>query len=135
MAFLAAKPTRTTKPTCDRREQAHRQDQDDRQGQLPAFVLRDEDQKHEESSCSEDENGGGAALLLLKSKISPFERNAPRKNLMSKLFHSMQGRAGSDTRRGDALHLGGGEEIVARHPVGRRRIPQLCHSPDGHHLA
>jgi hypothetical protein len=26
---------------CDRREQAHRHDQDDRQGQLPAFVLRD----------------------------------------------------------------------------------------------
>src|SRR5262249_59718195 len=104
-------------------------------GQLPAFVMRRQHQKHEERGCPEDENGGGATLLLLISKISPFKRDAPWKNLTSELFHAMQCGAGSDTRRCDPLHLGGGEEIVARHAVGNGPVPQLCDSADWHHRA
>jgi hypothetical protein len=47
---------------CDRGEQAHRHDQDDCQRQLPAFVLRDEDEEDEESGCAEDEKSRRAAL-------------------------------------------------------------------------
>src|SRR6516162_1271178 len=120
---------------CDRCEQAHRHDQDDRQRQLPAFVMRRQHQKHKKSGCPEDENGGGATLLLLISKISPFKRDAQWKNLTSKFFHAMQCCAGSDTRCCDPLHLSGGKEIVARHAVGNRPVPQLCDRADWHHLA
>src|SRR5215813_12148248 len=96
---------------CDRCEQAHRHDQDDRQRQLPVFVLRDQDQKHEESGCPEDENGGGATLSLLISKISPFKRDTPWKNLTSKLFHAMQCCAGSDTRRCDPCTSAAGKRL------------------------
>jgi len=75
--------------TCDRRQKAHWHDQHDRQGQLPALVLRDQNQKHEKSGRTKDENGGGAALLLLKGEVGPFEGNTPGKNLMSKLLHAM----------------------------------------------
>jgi hypothetical protein len=73
---------------CDGREKAHRHDQNDRQRELPALVLRYQNQKHEESGCTEDEHGRGATLLLLKSQVGPFETNTPRKNLMSKLLHA-----------------------------------------------
>src|SRR6516164_3376867 len=121
--------------SCDRREKAHRHDQDDRQWELPALVLRGQNQKHEESGRTEDENGRGATLLLLKSKVGPFKRNTAGKNVMSKLLHAMQRRASGNTRRRDPLHLGSGEKIVARHAIGNRRILYHCHRPDWHHLA
>jgi len=55
--------------TGNRREKAHRYDQNDRQRELPALVLCDQNQKHEESRGSEDENSRCATLLLLKSKV------------------------------------------------------------------
>src|SRR5262249_21512177 len=63
---------------CDRGEQVHRYDQDDRQGQLPAFVLRDENEEDEESGCAEDEESRRAALLLLESKVRPLKSNTIR---------------------------------------------------------
>src|SRR6516225_4759790 len=97
--------------------------------------LGDQNQKHEESGCTEDENSGGATLLLLESKVGPFKTNTLGKNLISKLFHTMQCRAGGNTGRRNPLHLGSGEEIVARHAIGNRSVPRLCHRPDWHHLA
>src|SRR6516165_10796427 len=50
-------------------EQAHRQDQDDRERQLPAFVLRDEDEKDEERGGAEYEERRRAAQLLLEREV------------------------------------------------------------------
>src|SRR5262249_5814625 len=63
----------------DGRSHAQRHDQDDRQGQLPAFVLRDENEEDEESGCAEDEESRRAALLLLESKVRPLKSNTIRK--------------------------------------------------------
>src|SRR6516162_7590654 len=120
---------------CDRREKAHRHDQNDGQRELPALVLCDQNQKHEESRGPEDEYSRGATLLLLKSKVGPFEGNTPGKNLISKLLHALQCRAGGDTRRRDPLHLGSGKKIVARHAIGNRSVSRLCHRPNWHHCA
>src|SRR5262249_18266086 len=116
-------------------EQAHRQDQDDRERQLPAFVLRDEDEKDEERGGAEDEERGRAAQLLLESEGGPLERNALRKHLVGQLFHALQRRAGGDARRRSPLHLGSRKQVVAWHAIGDRLAPQLRHRPDRHHLA
>src|SRR6516164_11368248 len=108
------------KQACDRGEQAHRQDQNDCQRQLPAFVLRDEDEEDEESGCAEDEKSRRAALLLLEGEVGPLKSNALGKNLAGKLLHAMQCRTSGDTWRRYPLHLGGGEQIVARHAVWDR---------------
>ena len=50
-------------------------------------------------------------------------------------FHPVQRRAGGHTRRRHALHLGRRIEIVARHAIRDRRIPQLGDRSDRHHLA
>src|SRR6516165_8564781 len=121
--------------TGDRREEAHRHDQDDRQREFPALVLRYQNQKHEESGCPENEDGRSATLLLLECKVGPFETDTSRENLMSKLLHALQCRTGGDTRCSDPLHLGSGKKIVARHAIGNRSVSRLCHRPDWHHRA
>ena len=71
MAFLAAKPDQhdeadlrqdvdvhaAQQQPADRGQQAHRHDQDHRQRQRPAFVLRREQQEHEHHRGAEDEDG------------------------------------------------------------------------------
>ena len=52
-------------------EQSHRQDPDDGQRQLPAFVLRDENQEDKERGGAEDEEGRRAAQLLLEREVGP----------------------------------------------------------------
>src|SRR5262249_31769253 len=118
----------------DRGEQAHRYDQDDRQRQLPAFVLCDENEEDEESGGAEDEESRRAALLLLESEISPFKGNALRKDLLGQFLHAMQRRTRGNARCRYALHLGGRKEIVARHTVWDRLALELCHGPDRNHV-
>src|SRR5262249_50665507 len=119
---------------CYRGEQAHRHDQDDCQRQLPAFVLRDEDEEDEKGGCAENEESRWAALLLLESEVGPLKGNAFRKNLAGKLLHAMQCRTSGDARRRYPLHLGGGEQIVARHAVRDRFASELRHCPDWDHF-
>jgi len=119
----------------DRGEQTHRQDQDDRHRQLPAFVLGDENEEDKESGCAKDEESGRAALLLLESEFGPLESDALGKDLVRKLFHAMQCRTGGDARSRYPLHLGGRKKIVARHAVWDRLAPELRNCADRHHLA
>src|SRR5262249_40855870 len=82
--------------------------------------------ENEESRC--------AALLLLESEVGPLKSNALGKNLTGHLLHAMQCRTSGDARRRYPLHLGGGEQIVARHAVRDRFAPELCDCPNRHHF-
>ena len=102
----------------DRGEQAHRHDQDDRQRQLPAFVLRDQHEEDEESGGAEDEKSRRARCCSCWKARSVHSKAMPGgRTCAGKLLHAMQCRASGDTRCRDPLHLGGGIKIVARHAV------------------
>ena len=94
-----------------------------------------QNQEHEESGCTEYEKSWGAALLLLESKLGPFVANAGRQYLVGKFLHPVQRCTSGYTWRRHALDLGRREEIVARHAIGDRLVPQLCHGSYRHHLA
>src|SRR5262249_28484810 len=94
--------------------------------------LRDEED--EESGCAENEERRCAALLLLESEVGPLKSNALRKDLAGKFLHAMQCRTSGDARRRYPLHLGGGEQIVARHAVRDRFASELRHGPDKDHF-
>src|SRR6516164_7899523 len=115
---------------CNGGEQAHRHDQDNRQRQLPAFVLRDEDEEDEEGGRAEDQESWRASLLLLESEVSPLKGNALRKNLVGKFLHATQCRTSGDARRRYPLYLGGRKKIIARHAVWDRFAPELSHGPN-----
>src|SRR6516165_1075881 len=120
---------------CDGGEQTHRHDQDDRQRQLPAFVLGDENEEDEERGGAEDEKRRRAALLLLEREVCPFRSNAVREDLTGELLHAVQGGPSGDARGRYALHLGGRKKIVARHAVWDRFALELRHRPNRHHFA
>ena len=79
----------TRKQAGDGRKQAHRDDEDDRQRQLPTFVLRDQHQEDGQSGRTEDEEGRRPALLLLVGKLGSFEGDALWKNLAGKFLHAV----------------------------------------------
>ena len=99
------------------------------QRQLPAFVLRDENQEDKERGGAEDEERWRAAQLLLEREVGPLERSALRKHLVGQLFHALQRRAGGDARRRSPLHLGSRKQVVARHAIRDRLAPQLRYRP------
>ena len=89
IAFLQARPISTTKPTCVKmlmsmlgdghadhaRQQAHRHDQDDRQRQRPAFVLRRQHQEDEHHREAEDEHAGVTGEQFEVGDLRPLERH------------------------------------------------------------
>ena len=95
-------------------------------GELPAFILRRQHQEDEQRGGAEHQHGRRALLLLLEGELGPLEADARRQDLARQLLHPVQRRAGGDARRGDALHLGGGEEIVARHAIGPSVSWRIC---------
>ena len=60
----------------DRAEDAHRHDEDDRQWQRPAFVLRREQEEDEENAERENVDARVAGDLLLEGDLGPFGREA-----------------------------------------------------------
>ncbi len=67
--------------------QRHRHDQDDRQRQAPAFVLRRQHQEGQEHAEREDEEGGVAGEDLLVGQFRPLIGHAVGQFLRQQLFH------------------------------------------------
>ena len=67
----------------DRREQAHRHDQDDRERQEQAFILRRQHQEDEQHAEREDKQRRVAGQDLLVGQIGPFVAHALRQRSRS----------------------------------------------------
>src|SRR3546814_16496958 len=97
-----------------RREQTHRHEQDDRQWQHEAFILCGQYQEDEQHRAREDDPSGVRGRLLLEGDARQFGSVTSCKRLARELFHSRQRRARRRYRRGGAVYLARGEEVIAR---------------------
>src|SRR5215467_7819793 len=143
MAFLAARPTRTTKPICARMSmgmarasrpviEASRHIGTIRtiaSGSFQLSYCATRTRKTKRAAVPKTRRVG-----VLESEVGPLKSNALGKNLVGKLLHAIQCRASGDTRRRYPLHLGGRKKIVARHAVWDRFAPELRHCPNRHHF-
>ena len=132
MAFLAARPISTMKPTCvrillscprmhdadDGGDQAHRHDHDHRQRQRQALELRRQHQEHEHHRQHEGEHRGIAGAQLLEGERGPLIGEAFRQRLRRQLLHDLDRLALAVAGRGRAIEFGRRIEIIARHAVG-----------------
>ena len=136
IAFLAARPISTMKPTwvrmllsCPRSTtpvieaiEAHRHDQDDGERQRQALVLRGEHQEHEHHRQHEGEDRGVAGAQLLEGERRPLVAEAVAAASRRASFSMICDRlALREAGRGGAVELGGRIEVVARHAVRARR--------------
>ena len=78
--------------TADRAEQTHRDDENDRERQRPAFVERREQKKDEQNAERENVNRAVAGELLLERYFGPFGREAGRQNFFRETFDGWRAR-------------------------------------------
>src|SRR3546814_18278468 len=71
---------------------------------------------------------------LFRSDVGPFGREASRQALRD-LFHHLDRLAGRGAGRGFAVHLDGGEEVVAGDAIGTGLVGEGRDRADRHHLA
>ena len=157
MAFLAARPTSTTKPTCtkmftsmpyrarphQRAEQAHRHDEDHRPRQRPALVQarqHEEDQHHPHREGAEGvvpqvaELLELARLLLQVAHLGPLGGHVARQVLAQPL-HGRQGVAHAGPGQRQAVDRGRREHVVAGDLDRPGAVAHLGHRPQRHHVA
>ena len=109
---------RTQPHAADRAQQAHRDDQNDRKRQRPAFVKRREQKKNEQNAQRENVNCAVAGELLLQRDFSPFGREACGQNLFSQTVNGCQRVASTRARCGLPAQVGCGKHVVACDLVG-----------------
>ena len=149
MAFFAAKPHQHHEadlgqdvdvlphdPHADGRgQQAHRHDQDDRERQAPAAILRRQHQEDEQHADRKHVEAGIAAGDLLIGQVGPFEREAARQRLLGELLHGVDRGRRTGARQRVALQLGRRIKIVARDAVGPGDVAEIHHAAEHHHVA
>src|SRR6266852_3672502 len=92
IAFLAANPTKnvdrhaSNMKTGRRCQETHRHNQHNRQRQLPAFVLRCEDQEYKQGGGSEYQQRWCTLLVLLIGQVGPLVGDAERECSRSDVF-------------------------------------------------
>ncbi len=74
-------------------EHAHRHRKQNRHGDDPAFIQRDEEQIGEQECKTEDDARLAFGALLLERRVRPFAREALRQRLGGNLLHRGQGLA------------------------------------------
>ena len=118
-----------------RRQQAHGHDEDDRERQRPAFVLRGENQEDEQHAQREYERrdiGGG---FLLISEIRPFIAEFIRQRVAQDSLHCGAGLAGGVPRRRLAVDVGGEIDVVVRDAIRPGREADRCDRSERDHVA
>src|ERR1700677_4130775 len=95
------------------KKQAHGDNQDDGQGERPAFVERRQCQEDKEDAQREDEDGGVALQNFLVGQFRPFKADGGREFFAHQSFHGRNGLAGTDAAGGVAGDLRGGIHVVA----------------------
>ncbi len=102
----------------DRAEQAHRHDQQDRQRQQPAVVLRGEDQVGQQHAQREDEQRAVAGQLLLVGQVGPFEGHALGQHFAGQALHQRHRLSRTDAGKRAAADIRRRIAVVVDHPVG-----------------
>ena len=119
----------------DRGQQAHGHDQDHRQRQRPALILRRQHEEDEDHRSGEDEEAGAARQLLLIGELGPFEAESVGQGLGRQLLHGGQRLARRMAGCGRTLHLARGVEVVARQAIGAEPVLEGGDGSQRHHLA
>ena len=112
----------------DRAEQTHRDDQNDRERQRPAFVKRREEKEDEENAERENVDRAVAGEFLLQRHLGPLGGEARGQNFFRETFDGSQRVARAGAGRGLAAEVGGREHVVARDFVG---AAHFLHGRDG----
>ena len=100
-----------------RAQDRHRHDQDHRQRQRPAFVLRGEHQEHQQHAQREHVDHRIAGQDVLVSQFGPFEADAFRQHFAGDLFQRGLGLAGRHAGGRAAVDVGRDVGVVALHAV------------------
>ena len=112
----------------DRAEQTHRDDEDDRERQRPAFVERREEKEDEENAERENVDRAVAGELLLQRDLGPFRGETRGQSFFRETFNGGERVTRACARRGLAAEVGGGKHVVARDLVG---AAHFLHGRDG----
>src|SRR5471032_757074 len=118
-----------------RRQDADRDNQDDRQRQRQAFVLRGQHQEHQQHADGEHPQRGIAGQRLLVSQVGPFHLDPARQRLRGDAFDGRLRLVRRIAGGRAAVDVGGGVAVVAHHHFraeGRRHFDQRRQR---HHLA
>ncbi len=119
----------------DRREQGHRHDQDHRERQRQALVLRGQHAVDEQHAERKDQEHGVAGDRVLVGELRPLERHAVRQHALEQAGHRGLGLPRAVPRRGSAVDLGGRKTVVMHHLVRAVAAAHLEHRAERHHLA
>ncbi len=125
----------------NRRQQAHRHDEDDRERQRPALILRRQHEKHEHGAEHEDGGRRVAGENLLQRQLRPFEVHARREQPLARRRLAGERVEHRDriarTRAGQRIagEFGRWVEVVMRDDRRAARLPHRHQSREGHHLA
>jgi hypothetical protein len=119
----------------DREQQAHRHDQDDRERQLEALVLRGQDEEHEQHAQREHEQRGVAGEDLLIGEVGPLECDPARQHLLRDTLDRPFSLARAETRRRHAVQVGRREGVVADSTVGTVAVLDAHDRAERHQVA
>ena len=119
----------------DRGQHAHRHDQDDREWEREALVLRREHQEHEQYAERKHQESRIARDELLVGEIRPLVRHAAGQRLIEDLRHRGLSLAGAEPRSGSAVDVRRGVGVVALHHIRSEGARDVDHGAEGHHLA
>ena len=119
----------------DGAEQAHWHNQDDREGQTPAFVLRGEREENEQHAKREDEHDGVAGQNLLVGQVRPFVAHTGRQFFRGQLLGESDGLAGTHAGHGHTVDVRGGIHVVADDFVRAGGFMDLHERAERYHVA
>ena len=117
------------------RQQGHRHDQDHRQWQAPAFVLRREHQERQQYAEREHEQRGVAGQNLLVGQVGPFVGHAVGQFFLEQFLDGFFGLAGAVAGGCGTVDFSGDEAVVVHHAVRARGVADLDEGRQRDHLA
>ena len=136
IAFLHARPTSTIRPICVKmllslplshtptmaNKQAHRHDEDDRERQPEAFVLRRQHEKDEQDAERINIDRRVAGEDSLDRSVRSIRTSCPWEDYRCEFRHQRLGLAGTEARRRAAVDLRRGITVVTHRAVGAVRF-------------
>ena len=119
----------------DGKEQAHRYDENDRQRQAEAFVLRGQHQEHKQDAQRININRRVAGEDALVAQLRPFRGHTLGQLLADQLGHERLSLAGAESRGRRAVDLRRGRTVVTHRAVRTVGFLHLHQSAERHALA
>ena len=115
-------------------EEAHGDDEDDGEGEAPAFILGGEDEEDEEDAEREDIHDGVASEDLLEGEVGPLKGVAAGELFGGDPLDGGYHLPGGDAGEGVAVDVGTGEHVVALDAVGPADAFDVYQGAEGDHF-